>query len=204
MKTFKNTLLGLFAITFLISCGPKVTTSKPSDVDLTKYETFAYLPNGNFEDPNKGYDDPSIGEAVINEVNNSMKELGYELERDQPDLLLLMGTKTDTDVEKTTDPVYATYPNYYGTGYRVGTYYDPYYYRGYNAYNNIVGYDTDYERTETGTLMLSLVDRETRNVVWRGTASNFVGGERNTQAISDFVDDLFAEYPAEKNDNSMR
>ncbi len=196
MKNLNKTIIGLFAMAVLSSCGPKVTTTKTSDADLSKYETFAYLPNGNFEDPSKGYDDPNVGEAVINDVNQGMKELGYELERNQPDLLVLIGTKTDTNLERETDPVYATYPNYYGTGYRVGTYYDPYYYYGYNVYNNVIGYEVDYDKIQSGTLMLSLVDRKTNNVVWQGTASNFVGGERDSQAISDFVDDLFAEFPS--------
>lgn len=195
MKKWNRIVTGIFAFALLAACGPKVTTSKTSDADLSKYETFSYLPNGNFEDPSKGYDDPNVGETVINEVNASMKELGYDIERNQPDLLVLIGTKTDTDVEKVSDPVYATYPNNYGAGYPVGSYYNSYYYRGYSGYNDVVGYDTDYERIESGTLMLSLVDRETRNVIWRGTASNFVGGERDAAAISDFVDDLFDEFP---------
>ncbi len=201
MNNLNSIVMGIFALALVSSCGPKVTTTKTSDVDLSQYETFAYLPNGNFEDPSKGYEDSNVGEAVINDVNQSMKELGYDLERNQPDLLVLIGTKTETDVEKETEPVYATYPNYYGVGYRVGTYYDPYYYYGYNAYNKVVGYNVDYDKIQSGTLMLSLVDRKTNNVVWRGTASNFIGGERDSQAISDFVDDLFAEFPA--NANSM-
>lgn len=196
MKKFKIMWLSILGFAILTACGPKVTSTKLADVDLTKYETFSYLPNGNFEDPSKGYDDQSVGESVLNEVNNSMKELGYELERNQPDLLVLIGTKTDTDVEREREPVYASYPNYYGSAYPVGSYYNPYYYNGYTTYNNVIGYDVDYEKYETGTLLLSLVDRKTRNVVWRGTASNFVGGERSEQAISDFVDDLFAEFPA--------
>lgn len=201
MTEFKSILYCFFGIAFLAGCGPNVKTTKTTDTDLSNYETFAYLPNGNFEDPAKGYDDPSVGESVINEVNASMKELGYELERNQPDLLVLIGTKTDTDLERETDPVYATYPNYYGSAYAVGSYYDPYYYHGYNAYNNVIGYDVDYDKQESGTLMLSLVDQANRNVVWRGTASDFVGGERDSRAISDFVDDLFAEFP--KTDTSM-
>ena len=193
--------VALVMAVMLISCGPKVTTTKMTDKDLDNYETFAYLPNGNFDDPSKGYDDPNVGKSVVNEVNAKMKDLGYELERNEPDLLVLLATKTDTDVEREMDPVYATYPSYYNTTYPVGPYYDPYYYYGYTGYSDLVGYDVDYERYETGTLLLSLVDRKTREVIWRGTASNFVGGQRTSQAISDFVDDIFAEFPA-SNENS--
>ena len=54
MKNLNKIVMGLFAMAVLSSCGPKVTTTKTSDADLSQYETFAYLPNGNFEDPSKG------------------------------------------------------------------------------------------------------------------------------------------------------
>ena len=68
MKQLKNAIMGAFVLLFLVGCGPKVTTTKTQDVALSAYETFAYLPNGNFEDPSKGYDDPNVGEMVINEA----------------------------------------------------------------------------------------------------------------------------------------
>lgn len=198
MKILTKVAIFSLAMLYLAGCGPKVTTMKTDQGYLALYETFSYLPNGNFEDSSSGYDDSSVGEVVINEVSKSMKELGYELDLNQPDLLVLIDTKTNTNVEREVNPVYATYPYYYDPNYRVGTYYEPYYYKGYSAFNDIIGYDVDYNQYELGTLMLSLIDRKSKELIWRGTASNFVGGERDAQAISDFVDDLFAEYPVQE------
>ena len=195
MKILKVVSVFLMTSILFTSCGPKVSTTKTASVDLASYDTFAYLPNGNFDDPNMGYTDENVGESVINEVNAQMKDLGYSVDKNAPDLLVLLGTKTNQETESYKDPVYATYPRYYASNYRVGTYYQPYYYNGYAGYTELVGYDRDYETFEEGTLFLTLVDRKSRNVVWKGTASDFIGGQKDSKAIATFVDDIFDNYP---------
>ncbi|MGB3142884.1 MAG: DUF4136 domain-containing protein [Maribacter sp.] len=195
MKILKLVPIIIITSILFMSCGPKVTTTKTASVDLTKYDTFAYLPNGNFDDPNMGYTDETVGETVINEVNAQMKNMGYSINKNAPDLLVLLGTKTNKETETYKEPVYATYPNFYASNYRVSNYYQPYYYNGYSGYNQLIGYDRDYETFQEGTLFLSLVDRKSRNVVWKGTASDFIGGQKDSKAIATFVDDIFENYP---------
>lgn len=195
MKILKIVPITIISALLLIGCGPKVSTTKTADVDLSAYDTFAYLPNGNFDDPNLGYTDETVGKTVINEVNKQMKNLGYKVNKNSPDVLVLLSTKTNTETEVYKDPVYATYPRYYASTYPVSAYYQPYYYNGYGGYTELVGYDRDYETYEEGTLMLSLVDRKTRNVVWKGTATNFIGGQKDSAAIAGFVDDIFETFP---------
>jgi hypothetical protein len=149
----------------LIACGPRVNTTKTTGKDLDTYKTFAYLPNSNFEDLDKGYGNNNIGTNVIESVNTNMQQLGYTLDRTNPDLLVLLSTSTDLDTNVTKEPVYATYPNYYGRSYGVSPYYQNYYYYyyyyyydGYSAYNRLIGYDTDVNTDKEGTLRLSLVD----------------------------------------------
>ncbi|MGC1514547.1 MAG: DUF4136 domain-containing protein [Maribacter sp.] len=198
MKMLKNVSFMLLASLLFMSCGPKVSTTKTANVDLKTYKTFAYLPNGNFDNPDMGYSDESVGEVVINEVNGQMKALGYTLNKNQPDLLVLLNTKTNRETEVYKDPVYATYPRYYATTYPVSAYYAPYSYNGYSSYTELVGYDRDYETYEEGTLLLSLVDRKTKNVVWKGNATDFIGGQKDSNAIAAFVDDIFEEFPTSK------
>ncbi len=193
----QKVFLGLTALSFF-ACGPMVSTTKITSKDLSNYETFAYLPNGNFDEI-EGYNDNTVGAAVISRVNENMKDLGYELDRDEPDLLVLIGTQTDKEQTRVKEPVYATYPTYYTTNYRVGNLYEPYYYYGYADYNQLVGYDVDYDTYKEGTLMLSVVDRETKNVLWKASANNFIAkGQSNSRAIAKYVDDIFAKYPTQK------
>lgn len=189
--------LFFLAITFSVfACGPRVNTTKTTNKDLSNYKTFAYLPNSNFDDLDKGYDNTDVGMAVIESVNTNMQQLGYNLDRNKPDLLVLLSTSTDTETNVTKEPVYATYPNYYGRTYGVSPYYQNYYYNGYSGYNRLIGYDTDVNTYEEGTLRLSLVDSKTKNVVWKGTASNSIYSSQNdSKAIAKFVDDMFANFP---------
>jgi hypothetical protein len=71
-------------------------------------------------------------------LNTNMQKLGYTLDRTNPDLLVLLSTSTDLDTNITKEPVYATYPNYYGRSYGVSPYYQNYYYNGYSNYNQLV------------------------------------------------------------------
>jgi hypothetical protein len=87
--------------------------------------------------------------------------MGYTLDRTNPDLLVLLSTSTDLDTNITKEPVYATYPNYYGRSYGVSPYQN-YYYNGYSNYNQLIGYDTDLNTYKEGTLRLSLVDSKTK------------------------------------------
>ncbi|MHA7057621.1 DUF4136 domain-containing protein [Aquimarina sp. M1] len=191
MKKIIPTLF--FVSIFILSCGPAVQTVNKSDKNLKKYNSFAYLPNSNVGAKNLGYDDETIGMSVIKSVNENMKKSGYVLDRDNPDLLVLIRTKTDVEKVTDTDPVYATYP--YTSSIPVSPYYEPYYYNTYNQYNKIIGYDTDVYKYKEGTLMVDLVDRKTKEIVWRGTASDEIYSNNNSKAISQYVDDIFEEFP---------
>jgi hypothetical protein len=192
-------LRNLFFSVIILSqaaCGPKVNTTKTTSNDLRIYKTFAYLPNSNFEDLDKGYGNDNIGTTVIESVNTNMQQLGYTLDRTNPDLLVLLSTSTDLNANVTKEPVYATYPNHYARVYGVSPYYQNYYYNGYSGYNRLIGYDTNINTYKEGTLRLSLVDSKTKNIVWKGTASNSIYKSQNeSKAIAKFVDNMFAKFP---------
>ncbi len=194
MKKMKLKLLALFALPLLLlSCGPRVTTVNPAGTDVSNYDTFAYLPN-TVEVENKNYAEDDVNEAIINTVNTNLRQEGLNMNRQDPDLLVLISTKTDIETAVETDPVYARYP-YTTPVSTVSPYYSPYYYHGYNNYNNLVGYDTDTYRYKEGTLVVDLIDAETKETVWKGITSDNIYNERTTAAIADLVNEIFDEYP---------
>lgn len=198
MKLIK-TLFLTFIFLAVVSCGPGVQTTRPANVDLSKYETFAFLPNTNAEVPGKAYNDESVNRLVVETVNQNMREAGYTLNRDNPDLLVLVSTRTEIERERTTDPLYATYPYTAGVG-SVSPYYGPYYYRGYSTFGGgIIGYDTDTYAYEQGTVVINLVDRETKRTVWKGYTSDPLYDEPNPQAMRELVNQIFEEYPLIEN-----
>ncbi|WP_047548204.1 DUF4136 domain-containing protein [Psychroserpens sp. Hel_I_66] len=194
MKNIMYTLLTLI----LLSCGPKVTTTKMSDKSLENYKTFAYLPNSNFDDLNKFEQDNTVGMNVIDLVNKKMMDKGYTLDRTNPDLLILLSTTVDKEKSVSQEPVYATYPTYYDRTYRVSPYYANNYYYDYYNYRDLVGYETEVDTYKEGMLMFRLVDSKTKNIIWQATASDYIFKQNNSNAMATFVDDMFAEFPIQK------
>jgi len=194
----KTRILGSFIALIMVACGPTVTTTKVNDANLKSYSTFAYLPNSNFDDYIDYETDNSVGMAVIQNVNRNMEQEGYAMDRNNPDLLVLLSTNTDLEKTVTKEPIYATYPTYYNTRYTVSPYYQNYYYYNYGAYNRVVGYETDVDRYKEGTLLLYLIDSDNKEVVWKGMASDLIFQQNASQAIATYVDDMFEKFPSAK------
>ncbi len=193
MKTIKTILL--FSILILIfSCGPRVTTTNPAGTNLSNYDTFAYLPNTNAEVEGMSYNDENINQGIVEAVRTNLRQEGFELERNNPDLLVLLSTATDREIATSTDPVYATYPYTAGIT-SVSPYYGSNYYYGYGGYNNVIGYDTDTYAYKEGTLVINLIDRQTKNTVWKGVATDAIYDQTSPDAIQKMVNDIFQEFP---------
>ena len=195
MKNFKLLFLVLFSAA-IASCGSAVKTVNPNNTDLSKYSTFAYLPNSNVEISGKNYNDEKVNTMVVEAINENMREAGYTLDRTNPDLLVLISTKTNIETTMDRDPVYATYPYTYGVS-TISPYYNPYYYAGYPTYTTIVGYDTDTYRYKEGTTVIDLVDRKTKKTVWKGVTSQDIYNT-NSASVTTMVNRIFEKYPLTK------
>lgn len=193
MKLIKSFSIALIAI-ITHSCGPAVTTMKPTNDNLDKYNTFSYLPNAALEMPDKNSKD-GVNRMVIQAINDNMIDAGYRLERDAPDLLVLISSKIAQETEVDREPLYASYGYYNRPGLTVNPYYSNFYYRGYTTFPRVVGYDTDTYNYKEGTLIIQLVDRETNETVWKGLSSKSIYDSANTKAMTNLVNAIFEEYP---------
>ncbi len=121
MKIYLPSLLAL-CVTFLAAYSPVVNTSKTSSVDLGKYSTFAFIPDADLRMPaemEERLSSDDVNQMVVSTLNNDMRDKGSSLDRNNPDLLLLLSMSTEqrTDVDR--GPVYApvgTYATYPYTG----------------------------------------------------------------------------------------
>lgn len=194
----KNLISPLFILVALVlqSCSPRVVTSRPNEADLSDYKTFAYLPNASIDDSKSKFDTDKVNGRIVQVLNKQMKEAGYTLDRTMPDLLVLISKNVETEVGVDKDPVYATYPydryNAVGT---VSPYYNDYYYNDYANYGNVIGYETDLYKYKEGSLMVTLVDRESSEIVWRGATADEIYGSSTTSEMMDLVENIFTEYP---------
>ncbi len=192
MKHLNLVLLTIFILT-LTSCGSVVSTTKAKDVDLSNYSSFAYLPNTDIKMPEKTMNTDNVNNLVVEAINENMMDAGYNLNKEEPDLLVLVSTKTNKETETTTEPVYATYP--YRSNARVSNYYSPYYYNNYTYYKNIVGYDTDSYTYKEGTVVIDIIDRRTKNLVWKGRSNQTIYDQSDTSAMRELINTIFTEYP---------
>lgn len=184
----------ILTIVFLAGCGPKIETNKLSEVDLDKYNTYAWLPDGD-SITNPKYQNLGLNEAIINEVNQNMQEEGYTLDRDNPDLLILTHTMFNTDTDIVKDPVYTTY-TYYEPGFYTGRYYSPYYYTDYASVTRLSGYDIDQVQYTEGRVVIDLIDREKNQVVWRGIADDYIEPINVQDEVRNYVEAIFDEFPS--------
>jgi hypothetical protein len=182
----KCTLLVAFLV---ISCSPRVMISQKADVDFKNYKTFAWLPNGaSIKD-----DESVLHRSLVNTINQQMKELGYSLDRQNPDLLVLMRTMFDQETTVDADPLYKSY-NYYFPDMYVHSIYDRYYYYHYRTVARVIGYDV-YEVLNTkGTLVIDLIDKNTNRIVWRGAAKGYTTPNNRREEMKNFVRKIYAQF----------
>ena len=140
-----------------------------------------------------------LNSFIIETINEQMKATGYTLDRDNPDLLVLISITTDLKTKRQEEPVYASYPyNNSVAGMPVSPFYQPFYYRGwYDWYypGGVIGYTTDTYSYKKGTVVVDLVDRETKQSVWKGITSEPIMDQSETEAVQESIRDIFQEYP---------
>ncbi|WP_051908098.1 DUF4136 domain-containing protein [Flavimarina sp. Hel_I_48] len=184
----------LFLLMICTACGPTVRTSQQEDVNLSRFNTFAYLPNTSIEVPKVNENDEDVNELVIKTINSNLQDAGYSINRNNPDLLVLVSTKVNYDSETVPATSYASYP--YTTGATaVSTYYGDYYYADYANYGGIQGYNTDSYSYKNGTVVVDIINRKTKKTVWKGTSSESLYDENQADAIANLVNEIFKKYP---------
>jgi len=178
----RSIYLGLL---FLIISGLSACTSYDyytaglNKTNMSGYRTFAWMPMGNTK-ANGVVTANSIADANIKDAATmALANKGLKLQTQKPDLLI---SYTTTVGRGTRTNYYTNYGwgggwgGYYGGwgwggygGWGWGGYYRPYYY-AYGApfaYTGGLTY-AEQEHYKEGTLIIDLIDRRTRKVVWRG------------------------------------
>ncbi|WP_287443345.1 DUF4136 domain-containing protein [Thalassospira sp.] len=182
MTKIKLVLVAMMA-TVLAACatGPRIYTDADPAADFGRYQTFAFV-EGAGKNAEAQYQTLS-GQRIEDAINTAMVSRGYQLDIHNPDLLINFHLKTE-EKTRSSPPVYMG--GYYG--YRSGMYV------GWPGYVE-PGYVDSY--TE-GTLSIDLVDRQTRQMVWEGTAVSRVTSslrEAPNETVRAAVASIFAQYP---------
>jgi hypothetical protein len=162
--------------------GPQVRADYDKAVDFGKYRTYGFVAAaGTDTGEPKSLATQSLQKAAAREMENR----GYT-RSEKPDLVVNFKGKLEekTDIESVPGP-------YYGSawGYR-GLYGAP-----YGGWGGAQTYTTRYT---VGTLVIDIVDREQREVVFQGATEGIVTEkmrENRDQTISQAVATVFSKYP---------
>jgi hypothetical protein len=182
VSTIRFAVLGIAAL-WLAGCetAPEVRADYDKAVDFGKYHTYNFVAA-----QSSGSDYKSLGQRIMqNAAAREMESRGYT-RADNADLLINFRGKIEekVDIDSTPAPMYGP-----GWGYH-GWYGAP-----YGAYG---GTEVSTRRYKVGTLVMDMVDREKKQVVFQGGVEGVVTKkmlEDREGTINGAVATIFSRYP---------
>jgi len=176
-------LLALAALT-LAGCasGPEIRADYDRGADFGKYRSYGFVAQAGTDEG----DFKSLSTQMLqNAASRQMEARGYT-RSDNPDLVINFKGQLEekTDIESTPAP-------YYGPGWGYGGW-------GGAYWGGWGGTEVTTHRYNVGTLVMDVVDREKRQVVYQGGIEGVVTREmmQNREAtITAAVGHLFSKYP---------
>jgi len=187
-------MLGI--IVLISACSRDVQTQKYVDTsDLKNFRTYAWLPAGDtvWNDFEK---DAVVSEEIRNRINKELQEVGYTMDAENPDFLVLVHTTYDTEIDLQQLP--SSY-NYYGPGFYTGTWgsWGTYYYPNYHTIGYVYGPQISAVEYTEGRIVIDLIDRRNNEIVWRGTSRDAIYDDELMEEMAEEVDHIFDEFPVE-------
>lgn len=175
---------GIATVVLAAGCasGPDVRADYDRSVDFGKYKTFGFVDAGGGDATQfKSLAQQNMQAAAAREMTNR----GYT-RSDNPDLVINFKGKLEekTDIESTPAP-------YYGPGWGYGGWYGA-------PWGGYGGTEVTTRRYKVGTLVMDVVDREKRQVVFQGGVEGVVTKEmmqNREAAIAGAVGHIFSKYP---------
>jgi len=186
MLTFKPRLAATMALAAiaLAGCasGPDIQADYDKAADFGKYRTYGFVANAGTD---SGDYRALATQMLQNAASRQMEQRGYT-RAENPDLVINFKGKLEekTDIESVPAP-------HYGPGWGYGGWYGA-------PYGGWGGTEVTTRRYNVGTLVMDVVDRDKRQVVFQGGISDVVTKEmqQNREAtISKAVEQLFSKYP---------
>ena len=163
----------------LAGCSPqiRVYTDTDPDYDLWTYRTFEWSEKTNIEaNKNPLHYNELNDKRIKSAVSKELQDRGYQLMSEKPDLMLHYHIVVDDQMVVETEPF--------------GYSYSPYWMR---MRTNMYAY-------REGTLIIDLMDSQTKNLIWRGWAVAPIDGvytpERTEELINLAVTKIFRKFPA--------
>lgn len=175
MKAIK--LLPLVTLFFIASCSSvHVTTDYDTQVDFSKYKTFAFY--------KKGIDKVEISDLdkrrILKAVERELLAKGFT-KSEKPDVLVNIFTKSKEKIDVRDNR---------------------YFYMGWHPWYYGPNFGMTISKYNQGTLFIDLIDAKKKELVWQGIGSGALSNTDVVQKearIKEFVAEIMAKYPPTKN-----
>lgn len=166
----KNRLAVLVTAILLVgvSAWAKITIDYDHQANFTQYKTYSWA---KIKTPNSLWD-----ERVKSAIDNELAAKGWQQVPSGGDVLLCAREATRNQQELNT------------------------YYNGFGGFRRFGGFGTATTTVDTyqvGTLIVDIFDAGTKNLLWRGAASDTLSSkpEKNTKALQKNVEKMFKKFP---------
>jgi len=151
----------------------KVVSDYDPNASFSRYKTFMWIKKPHV-------DDPLMDDRIMNAINSKLAAKGWTLVTEGADIGVAahVATRKQHDLE--------TFYNGFGGGW------------GWHHWGGGVGIATTHVETYTvGTLVVDLFDSRTKQLVWRGWASDALPDDpkKETKKLDKDIDKLFKNFP---------
>ncbi|ETZ22148.1 DUF4136 domain-containing protein [Pedobacter sp. V48] len=159
------------------------------------YRTYAWLPDGKSKASNI-YDNDVAADRIVEAASTELNNRGFRLNNKKPDLLVRYTAVANKETKSYNEPVYYDAPGRYVP--RVGVYRGRafYYYAYRNPFPVYVGNEQRTVDVKQGSIMIDLIDRRTKKVIWRGWAEGELNNpEKAISQLPKVIGNIFKKLP---------
>ena len=179
---FPRFLFPLLAGALLLSaCAPRIYVDQDPDAKLGGYHRFAWAPPPPAPVRDPILDSQILGGRVHKAVSADLKERGYEevAPDANPDFLVTYHTSAKQTLQST------------GSSFSFG--FVDAFPHGFGA----VGFGPEVQTRDEGTLMLDVLDGQSKRLVWRGWTTQLLNQDNySDSSIAGAVKDIFDKFPS--------
>jgi len=190
----KQILILLGLVTVMSSCST-YNYYAVSNKKLTEYRTYAWLPESKSKASNI-YNNDIAADKIVEAASAELDKRGFKLNNKRPDVLVRYTAVVNKETKTYNEPVYYDAPGRYVP--RVGVHGGRafYYYAYRNPFPVYVGSEQRMVNVKQGSIMIDLIDRETKKVVWRGWAEGELNNpEKAIAQLPKVIENIFKKLP---------
>lgn len=193
----KKLIFMLFATSIVFSACSSYNYYAVSNKPLSSqhYRTYAWIP----EDQSKTtsfYNNDVATDKIVDAASKELDKKGLTLNNQNPDILVRYTAVVNKEVRNYNDPVYYNPPARLSPRFAYYRGRAFYYYSYYDPMPVYVGTEARRETVKAGSVMIDLIDRKTKKVIWRGWAEGELDNPQ--KAIDDLpqvVTNIFKKLP---------